>query len=390
MSDYARQQDFNAATGTTIFGSDVDSEFNALLTAVNSKVDESREGSANGIATLGAGALIPVGTSGLPTTGGGQVPESSVTTLGAVELANTAEAQALTDALRVLTPDSLDDVLVANGGFAKDLQAMAAPGTDTIFGYDLSGTAAIGYTVGAGLETALTVLQIDDTVVSGNGVTATLGVFALDFLGLELLVDPNVDALYGWDDTAGTSVWFQALDGLEFTNATGSIGIVDVAAGAAQPVDILAGVFTFDLSSITEITGPGLDQAADGFLVNDAGTLKVLPIDQSGIKVVNATDAIQTFTFPDANTMQVLDSTTTRAWTVPPNSTTAFEIGTVILLQAISTADITVTASTGVTLTSIWNTAGTTATSDTVTAGGRGALIKVATDEWTISGDVAD
>ena len=387
MSDYSRQQDFNAKTGTTIFGSDVDDEFDALVTAVNSKTDESREGSASGVATLDGSALIPVGTSGLPTTGGGQVPEASVTTLGAVELANTAEAQALTDALRVLTPDALDDVLVDNGGMAKDIQQLADPGFDTLLGWDETTNEVIGFTLGTGIEFSGTTVKLPNSV-AGTGLAEASGVISMSHLGIEALADAGFDALMAWDDSETAVKWFTAADGVSFFGTT--FGLTDVVAGAAQPVDIASGVFTFDLTSITEITAPLLDQAADGFLVSDAGVLKVLPIDQSGVIVVNATDAIQTFALADANTMQILDGTTDRIWTIPANASVAFEIGTVILIQSINTAVIEVLADTGVTLMSRFNTGGTTATSDDVNAGGRAALIKVATDEWTIEGALTD
>jgi hypothetical protein len=116
MSDYSRQHDFSTKTGTTIFGSEVDDEFDALVIAVNSKVDESREASALGIATLDASALLPAGISGNAVSGGGQIPEASETALGAVELATTTEVNALTDPLRVVTPAGLASALTQAAG----------------------------------------------------------------------------------------------------------------------------------------------------------------------------------------------------------------------------------------------------------------------------------
>lgn len=116
MSDYSRAQDFSAKSGTTIFGTEVDEEFDALVIAVNSKTDESREGAASGVATLDAGALIPRGISGNPTSGNGQLPEATVTALGAVELATSAEATDLTDPLRVITPSALSAVVTQLAG----------------------------------------------------------------------------------------------------------------------------------------------------------------------------------------------------------------------------------------------------------------------------------
>ena len=377
MSDYARQHDFSTKTGTTIFGSEVDDDFDAALTAINSKVDESREGAASGIATLDAGALLVGGVSGAPTTGGGQIPEASLTLIGGVELATSAEATTGTDALRAITPATLDAVFEQNAGIAGDLKDLGDPAQDTILGWDDSASQAIHFGIGDGLESTVGgVIQLPASL-AGNGITLTAGVLALD----------ATVAGAGLAHSAGV-LSVNVTDGLDI--AADTLGIIDVAAGAAQPVVITNGTFTFDLSSITEITGPGLDQAADGFLVSDAGVLKVMPIDQSGIKIVNASDAIQTFAITDANTMQVLDGTTTRIWTIPANAAVAFEIGTVILVQSINTAEIDLKADTGVVLTSQFNTGSTTATTDTVIAGGRGALIKVATDEWTLAGDISD
>lgn len=168
MSDYARQHDFSTKTGTTIFGSDVDDEFDALVTAVNSKVDESREGAANGIATLGAGALIPAGISGDADSGGGQIPEASATALGAVELATAAEATALTDAARVITCATLNDVVEQ---------------------------------------------------LPGTGLTESAGVLSLSHLGLEALTGPGADRIAFWDQSALAFKWL-SLDTDLVINAT--------------------------------------------------------------------------------------------------------------------------------------------------------------------------
>lgn len=180
MSDYSRVWDFSTKTGDPILGSDVDDEFDALVIAVASKVDESREGAANGIATLGATLLIPVGISGDPDAGGGQIPEASATALGAVELATTAEAQALTDTLRVLTPDTLDDVLTDNAGILKDLFSLTDPGADRIVFWNNTGSNAAflslssDFTIsGAQLSLAATIASQVFTVLQASTFTAT-------------------------------------------------------------------------------------------------------------------------------------------------------------------------------------------------------------------------
>jgi hypothetical protein len=376
MSDYARQHDFNSKTGTTIFGSEVDEEFDALLTAVNSKTDESREGSASGIATLDGSALIPAGISGTPASGGGQLPEASLTALGAVELATSAETITGTDALRAVTPATLDAVMENAGGLLGDIKDLADPNADRILFWDDSDGATEFLIVGDGLEISVNTLQLP-AAIAGDGITLTSGV-------LSLSTTAAGDGLAIASGVLSVNV----TDGLDIVADT--LGIIDVAAGAAQPVVITNGTFTFDLSSITTMSIEDLNVAQDGIVMSDNGTIKVMPYDEAGVDVINAADAIQTFALADANTMQVLDSATTRVWTIPTNAAVAFKIGTVILLHAASTAEIDVTADTGVTLTSVFNTAGTTATTDTVSAGGTAALVKTKTDEWLLSGDIID
>lgn len=65
MTDYTKLTDFSAKddlpTGDpekTAFGADVDAELDALVVAIASKCDESREGAANGICPLDASGLV--------------------------------------------------------------------------------------------------------------------------------------------------------------------------------------------------------------------------------------------------------------------------------------------------------------------------------------------
>ena len=260
-------------------------------------------------------------------------------------LASQAQAEAATSNVVLMTPlrteNWADTWAAENGGMIANIQALADPGADTFLGWDNSATDIIAFTLDASLETTATALGIA-AAAAGDGITLTTGV----------------------------------------------LSATDVVAGAAQPYVLTAGTVTFDLSSITEITGPLLDQAADSFLINDAGTLKVMPIDQMAIKVVSQ-DAAQTFAITDANTMQVLTGSTNRIWTIPTNASEAIEIGTVIICQNSGTGDLTITAATGVTLDSVFHAAAADAQSDRVLDGGMAVLIKTATDTWALSGDIA-
>lgn len=354
MSDYTKITDFaqkdtlpSGNADKVAKGTEVDAEYDAIAIAVATKYDSNDRDAANGIAPLDASALVP----------SINLPLANTTTVGALETATSAEAIALSAANKIIVPSVLGAGIGAwgdlNAGMISDIQALADPGFDTVLGWDDSGAAAVGFTLGTGLNSNLGALEVTQADI----LLTALGDY-----------DAN-------DHIDHTTVTITAGTGLSY-----SVGGTDISADATIDVDP---------SGVTEITVSGLSQSADGFLMNDGGVLKVMPIDQSGVLVVNAADAIQTFALTDANTLQVLDSASTRIWTIPPNASVAFEIGTVILCNSLQ-SNIQITAATGVTLTSQFNTTGTTATSDTITAGGRAALIKVATNEWTLEGAIED
>jgi len=139
-----------------------------------------------------------------------------------------------------------------------------------------------------------------------------------------------------------------------------------------------------DISGLTNIA-VAATEATDSVLINDGGTMKQMDIQDMGVRVVEST-AIQTFALDDANTLQVLTGTTGRTWTIPTNASVAFGIGTVILLAARDTAAITLDPASGPRLTSVL--ASSIAATQDVLSNGTAVLIKVATDEWMLSGDI--
>ncbi len=285
------------------------------------------------------------------------IATASATKYDSGNLASQAQAEALTIDTVLITPHTLNDVLVDNGGMLANIQALADPGADTILGWDESANDVIGFTIGAGLSHAGTEINLADAV-AGAGLTVSSSILAV-----------------------------AADEGVKIESD--KVRLSDVSAGVAQPVVITNGTHTFDLSSITELTGSNLSQAADGYLINDAGTLKVMPHDQAGIPVLSA-DAAQTFAITDANTVNVLTGSTNRIWTIPTNASVAFEIGSIIICQNSGTGDLTITATAGVTLDSIFHAAAADAQSDRVLDGGTAVLIKTATDTWALTGNIAD
>ena len=115
--------------------------------------------------------------------------------------------------------------------------------------------------------------------------------------------------------------------------------------------------------------------------------MEQIDIQDMGIRVVEST-AIQTFALGDATTLQLLTGSTSRAWTIPTNASVAFGIGTVIYLGSRDAGEVIVTVGGSVTLTSIFSNG--TSTTDNVLSNGLAVLIKVGTDEWMLTGDMAD
>lgn len=338
MSDYARANsggsthfgDKDALTtgdaNKVIVGAQFDSEFNAILTAVNSKYDSD-------------------------------------------DLASQAQAEGETLNTVLITPLRLANWADANGGMVGDIQALSDPGADTVLVWDDSDGAVEAFTLGTGL-------------------TSTTSAIELDHLGFEDLSDPGADRLIYWDDSATALNWLTIDNGIT-VDADDTMGLTDVSASTSLPIAISSGTFSWDSSSITEITATGITQSADGVFINDAGVLKVMPWDQMGLPVVNS-DAAQTFAITDAWTIQV-NTTTARTWTIPTNASVAFEVGSAILLvNSTASSDLTITASSGVTIESVFHANGVDAASDVVRPGGTAVLLKIGTDAWALTGDIVD
>lgn len=94
-----------------------------------------------------------------------------------------------------------------------------------------------------------------------------------------------------------------------------------------------------------------------------------------------------TFVLDDAETLQLLTGGTGRTWVIPPNSSVAFDVGTTIVVAASGAGAITLDPDTGVTINSVLAQAST--ANRTVLAGGTAVLVKLATDEWQLTGDIS-
>jgi hypothetical protein len=459
MVDYTKTTNFGAkdslASGNAnkvVQGSEFDTEFDAIVTAVASKYDSD-------------------------------------------DLANQATAEAGTSNTTLMTPLRTqqwgEEWAGENAGIVGDLQALADPNADRVFGWDDSAGAAIGFSLGSGLTFSGTTIQttispltaigtvdaandvlliqdatdgsvrkisVADLVITGGGgvpdsrsLTAGDGLsgggdlsadrtFNVDLLGIEDLTDPGGDRIMFWDDSAGNVTWLQ-LDGngklvisgttlsvsdanivhdslsgfvanehvdhssVSITAGNGLTGGGTIAAsrtiniGAGNGISVATDSVAVNPTNGLSVSGSGVQISTtlsaapapvnmaptDQILYNDGGTWELLELQNAGIPTFSSS-AAQTFALGDANTCQVLTGSTDRDWTIPPNSSVAFPVGTVIIMCSRDTAVLGVDPGSGVTLTS--KNASGTSTQD-IAAGGTGVIIKVATDEWMLSGDLA-
>jgi len=284
------------------------------------------------------------------------------------DISSQAQAEGLTLDTVLLTPHTLNDVLIDNAGILKDLQALLVAGfsaADAVLGWDDSAGAAIGFT-------------FTDGLAFGDGV------ITLEHLGFENLEDPgDFDRLLFWDATTDSLQWLQPFHGIE--TAGTQLRLADHAADVAVPITIVDGVFDIDLTSLTTLEGNAL-AATDLFYVNNGGVSEAIEYQGLGF-IVQTGMGTQTLAAADMNT--VMEFTATSTLTLPLNATTALPIGACILLNMKhATQELTITAAASVTLVSIHHPAGAAAASDTLVAGGGAVLIKTAADVWMLSGDI--
>lgn len=349
MSDYTKTTDFAAkdalASGNpskVAKGTEVDTEFDNIAVAVATKYDVNDRNVANGLAPLDASSLVP----------SANLPTANTTTVGALETATSAEATALSATNKILVPSVFSAAATAwgnlNAGMVSDIQALADPGADRILFWD-DGAGGVGQLqVSTGLTLSGTTLTTND----GGIVHDNLSGFVAD----EHIAHSNVDMIAGTGLTGG---------GVITTNRT----------------------FNLDISALTNMD-IAATAATDSILINDGGVMKQIDIQDMGVRVVEST-AVQTFAPEDANTLQLLTGATPVAWDIP-TSTVAFPIGAIIYVGSRDTAALTISPNTSaVRLTSnLRSDVGPAAGDHVVVAGGMAAIVKVAANEWMITGDI--
>jgi hypothetical protein len=362
MSDYTKTVDFAAkdalASGNAAKaakGTEVDTEFNNIATAVNTKYDVADRDIANGICPLDAGTLVPVAN----------LPVATTTAIGALEVATAAESTALTLNTRTITPLRFNEAAIAFNllleGNLSWLHNLTDPGFDVLYGWDDSATNSAPFTLGTGLA-----------------FNASPGI-ELDFLGLEDLTDPGADRLTGWDDTAGFLIFWNINNGISFNNGASTLGLTDAAASTTNPIDISSGTIQLDMTTLTSVDASGID-GADVMVIND-GANKSLAYQDFGIPQTDDTNTtpFSGATLAFANRWYNLNNAAAISVVIPANVSIAYPIGTTFAFHQRGAGQITVTVTTD----DLRAPAGAATTQQYSTM----FATKIGTTEWTMTGD---
>lgn len=184
MSNYVKTVDFAAKDALTTGnpsklarGTEVDTEFNNIATAIATKEDTANKGSANGYASLDSSGDVP----------SAQLPAASATVVGAVELATDAETITGTDTTRAITPANLAAENTAARILTKLLtvdgsgSSLDADTVDGIQGASLVQTSRTVSVSGTGLSgggdlSANRTITIDQTAMTTRNITGKSGV----------------------------------------------------------------------------------------------------------------------------------------------------------------------------------------------------------------------
>lgn len=122
--------------------------------------------------------------------------------------------------------------------------------------------------------------------------------------------------------------------------------------------------------------------ATGDIVLADVGPGSQFSAGYRGVPVVSI-DANRTFVLTDAGKMIRLTGTTNRTWTIPPVGSVGFPVGTVIVLKAASTGQVSLVRGSGVQLRADGSA---TDTDKTIPAYVKATITQEATNVWSISG----
>ena len=296
------------------------------------------------------------------------------------DIASQAQAEAEASNAVIMTPLRVANWADYNAGMIGDIQALADPNADVLLGWDDSDGAAIGFTLHASILHSGTELSVDhdaatnfvaDEHVAHSGVTLTAGA--------GLTGGGTIAASRSFAVGAGNGITVNADD----------VALTDAAASTTNPIDISSGTVSLSIDALTSIEADAL-AAADEFIVHDSsgGAPKAIRYDHMGA-IVQTAQTTQTLAASDANTIMEFNGTATLTLPIDGTHTWPPGAGCVICVDH-ATQVVTVSVGASVTLNSINHPGGATSETDTVSAGGTAVLIYLGSNEWYLSGDIAD
>jgi hypothetical protein len=284
------------------------------------------------------------------------------------------------DAATKLTVGSNTQVLTADSSTASGLAwAAAASGdiTSVVAGTNISGGATSGAaTVNLAIDAAV------DVGSDGSGVdmtwhSATAGDYAMWDASEEKLILEGTNGATVLDITDGNVV---------IGDGTLTVG----SDGAGEDVtfysDTAGDSMVWD-SSAEKLTITGTD-GATALDVPDGNVTVTDKLTVSGgveapIQINAQTGTTYTFVLADAGKLVTSSNGSAQTFTVPPNSSVAYATGTQIIVQNIGSANCTLAQGSGVTITSVDS------SKEIDGQYASAALIKTATDAWTLIGKLA-
>ena len=291
MSNYVRVEDFSVKDGLTtgdpektITGADIDSELDAIVTAISTKEDSSNKGSAGGYCGLDGSGLVAAS----------DLPTATTSAIGALEIATDAEAVAGTATDKILVPSNIDNILAeppaiggttaaaisgTTGSFSTSLQV---GGTDVVL-QSRTVTAGAGMTGGGDLTANITL-----DVIAGDGIAVAADSVAVDISGLtSMTVAPDgADSFLYHDADAGTmkQMTFEQV-ALPSNNAptsrnfaAGDVGHIVYWTGTSGTLTMVAGIGQDDCWITVVNSGSGtVTLAGSGVTLNSANSLLDIP-----------------------------------------------------------------------------------------------------------------
>jgi hypothetical protein len=288
---------------------------------------------------------------------------------GSGGIATTAQAQGGTNNNAIMTSlrvrEWADYDTGAKLGLVGELHDIADPGADRIFFWDDGASAGSNLAflaVRTGLTLSGTNLTTDDSAIVHDSLSGFVANEHIDHTAVTLTAGNGLTG----GGTIAANRSFAVGAGTGITVNADNVALTDISSSTTQPISLTSGALDFDITALTNIEGNAL-AATDEFIVDDGGVNKALD---------------------DANTIMEFSGTATL--TIPTDGTPIPEGAAIIICNAHASQQVTVSVGASVTLNSVHHPGGAVSETDVVLAGGTAALIKVAANEWYLSGDVGD